>query len=338
MPRIGVRLENDPNLDASEHQSLARLAEEQGYETVWVPEGAGRDSPTLLASMAMVTDRVQLATGILPIFTRTPMAIAMAAAGLSVISGGRFLLGLGVGHRPSVESSQGVPFRRPLARLRETITITRALLRGESITLQGRVFNVTHATLGAGKPEQPPAIYIAALGPQMLELAGEMADGVLLNWTATSYLEQAVERVHAGAKQVGRDPSEIDIAGYVRVAVTDDPGPARRNLQSQVVRYASNPFYGNFFNQTGFRHEMKAVLAAVGQGNHAAAADAVTEEMQDQVAAVGTPEQCAAQIEERRKLGLQLPVVAPFTVGNVLQDYRNAIQAFQGQSGPTPGA
>ena len=329
MARIGVRLENDPNLAPADHQSLACLAEERGYETVWVPEGAGRDSPTLLTSMAMVTERVKLATGILPIFTRTPMSIAMAAAGLSVISGGRFLLGLDVGHRPSVESSQGVPFRRPLARLRDTITITRALLRGESVTHQGRVFQVAGATLGAGKPDQPPPIYIAALGPQMLELAGEMADGVLLNWTASGYLEQAVEHVHAGARRAGRDPSEIDIAGYVRVAVTDDPAPARRNLQTQIVRYASNPFYGNFFRETGFRREMDFINGAVAKGDSSAAAEAVSEDMQDEVAAVGTPEWCAASIAARRSRGLQLPVVAPFTVGNPIDDYRAAIQGCQ---------
>jgi probable F420-dependent oxidoreductase len=329
MARIGVRLENDPNLAPADHQSLACLAEERGYETVWVPEGAGRDSPTLLTSMAMVTERVKLATGILPIFTRTPMSIAMAAAGLSVISGGRFLLGLGVGHRPSVESSQGVPFRRPLARLRDTITITRALLRGESVTHRGRVFQVAGATLGAGKPDQPPPIYIAALGPQMLELAGEMADGVLLNWTASGYLEQAVEHVHAGARRAGRDPSEIDIAGYVRVAVTDDLAPARRNLQTQIVRYASNPFYGNFFRETGFRREMDFINGAVAKGDSSAAAEAVSEDMQDEVAAVGTPEWCAASIAARRSRGLQLPVVAPFTVGNPIDDYRAAIQGCQ---------
>ena len=330
MARIAVRLENDPHLAPSEHQHLAQQAEARGYEFVWVPEGAGRDSPTLLASMAMKTEKVTLATGILPIFTRTPMSIAMAAAGLSVLSNGRFALGLGVGHRPSVESAQGVPFRRPLSRLRETISIVRGLLRGESITHRGRVFNVTGATLGAGKPDHTVPIYIAALGPQMLELAGEMADGVLLNWTAASYLKTAVEQVHRGAEKAGRDASEIDIAGYVRVAVTDNPSAARRNLSQQIVRYASNPFYGNFFRETGFHEEMALISQAVEQGDLAAAAAAVSQAMQDEVAAVGTPDQCAASIEKRRASGLQLPVVAPFTLGDVKEDYEKAIQSFSG--------
>lgn len=330
MARIGVRLENDPQLSPAEHQDLARLAEQRGYDAVWVPEGSGRDSPSLLSGMAMVTQQVKLATGIMPIFTRTPMTIAMTAAGLGSISQGRFMLGLGVGHRPSVESSQGVPFRRPMSRLRDTITIVRGLLNGESVTYQGKEFSVSNASLGAGKPDHKLPIYIAALGPQMLEMAGELADGVLLNWTAAGYLEQAIKLVGQGASKAGRDPSDIDIAGYVRVAVTDDVAAARANLKLQIVRYASNPFYGNFFRETGFRDEMLAIDQAVQRGDATAAADAVSLAMQDQVAAVGTPAECAAAIEQRRGLGLQLPVVAPFTVGDVTADYRSAIEAFGG--------
>jgi 5,10-methylenetetrahydromethanopterin reductase len=332
MARIAIRLENDPQLKPEDYHELATLAESCNYEAVWVPEGAGRDSPTLLAAMAMVTRQVKLATGILPVFTRTPMTFAMTAAGLSALSHGRFMLGLGVGHRASVESGQGVPFVRPVSRLRDTIHIVRGLLQGKSVTYQGRTFKVSNATLGAAAPAGKVPIYIAALGPQMLEMAGELADGVLLNWTAAGYLEQAIEHVRSGAVKAGRDPGEIDIAGYVRVAVVDDERPARESLSRQIVRYAGNPFYGNFFRETGFAREMAQVDAALQRGDAAAAADAVTREMQDQVAAVGTPAECARAIEARRDRGLQLPVVAPFPVGDPRDDYRRAIAAFSGQT------
>lgn len=329
MARIGVRLENDPRLKPENYHDLAALAEGRGYETVWVPEGAGTDSPTLLASIAMGTGRIKLGTGIIPIFSRTPMSIAMTAAGLAALSQGRFILGLGVGHRPSVENSQGVPFSRPMSRLRDTINIVRGLLKGEQVTYQGRVFRVRNAGLGGAAPEAHVPLYVAALGPQMLELAGEMADGVLLNWTASAYLEQAIEHVRQGAAKARRDPAEIDIAGYVRVAVVDDVGPAREGLKRQIVRYASNPFYRNFFQQTGFHEEMSAVDRALQHDDVGAAADAITREMQEQVAAVGGPEECALAIEKRRSLGLQLPVIAPFTVGDAAQDYQRAISAFR---------
>ena len=108
MPRIAVRLENDPQITPEESLELASLAESRGYEMIWVPEGGGRDSLTQLTFLAGKTERVKLATGILPIYYRTPMLTAMSAAGLGTLSQGRFILGLGVGHRPSVEGAHGI--------------------------------------------------------------------------------------------------------------------------------------------------------------------------------------------------------------------------------------
>ena len=242
MPRIAVRLENDPQIPPGDSLDLALLAESRGYEMIWVPEGGGRDSLTQLTYLAGKTERVKLATGILPIYYRTTMLTAMSAAGVGTLSEGRFVLGLGVGHRPSVEGTHGIPFRRPLTHMRETITLVRRLLDGEQVTHAGRVFNVANATLGAAAPERRVPIYVAALGPQMLELTGELADGVLLNWTASRYMEQAIGHLRRGAEKAGRNPSEIDVAGYVRVAVSDNLDEARASLQGQIARYASNPF------------------------------------------------------------------------------------------------
>ena len=332
MARIAVRLENDPQLSPQDFREMATLAEGRGYEMVWVPEGAGRDSLTQLTFLAAHTERIKLATGILPIYYRTPMLTAMSAAGLGTLSQGRFVLGLGVGHPPSVEGAHGIPFERPLTRMRETITIVRGLLRGEPVTYDGRVFNTAgSAGLGAAAPAEPVPVYVAALGPQMLELAGELADGVLLNWPAARHLEPAIRHLRRGAAKAGRDPAEIDIAGYVRVAVAEDESAlteARASLQLQIARYAGNAFYRNFFQDTGFAGEMAAAEAAMQRGDSQAAANAISREMQDQVAIVGRPEDCRAEIEKRRALGLQLPVVAPFTVGDARDSYQQVINAF----------
>ena len=330
MARIGLRLENNPALTPQDYQELAVQAEGRGYETVWVPEGGGRDSLTQLASIAMKTQRIKLGTGILAIFSRTPTLTAMSASGLEAVSQGRFLLGLGVGHRRSVEGEHGVAFGRPLTRMREMISILRRLLQGEQVSHQGRVFQVESASLGAATPATKVPIYIAALGPQMLELAGEMADGVLLNWTAAGFLQRAIGHIQQGADRAGRDVSEIDIAGYVRVAVVDDPSEARQSLKGQVARYASMPFYRDFFRLTGFTEEMAIAERAMQQGDVSAAAQAISQGMLDQVAIVGTAEECRAELEKRRGLGLQQPVVAPFAVGDIKQSHQRAIAAFEG--------
>jgi len=334
MARYGVRLENDPNLSPQDYQELSSQAEKNGFEAVWVPEGGGRDSLTSLATIAMKTDAVKLGTGILPIFARTPTNTAMSAAGMAAVSDGRFLLGLGVGHAPTVESRDGIPFNQPMTRMRETIQIIKALLSGEEVNFTGKQFKITGASMGAATPKTKVPIYIAALGPQMLEMVGELADGVLMNWTAVDYLGEAIGHIKRGAEKAGRDPNEIDIVGYVRVAVGDNLTESRDSLRRQVARYASNPFYRNFFAQTGFDKEMSAAAAALADGNLDKAADSITEEMQDQVAIVGTVEECRAALEKRRAAGLQLPVIAPFAVGDNMASHRHVIEAMAPAKSP----
>ena len=334
MARYGVRLENDPNLSPQDYQELSSQAEKNGFEAVWVPEGGGRDSLTSLATIAMKTNSVKLGTGILPIFARTPTNTAMSAAGMAAVSDGRFLLGLGVGHAPTVESRDGIPFKQPMTRMRETIQIIKALLSGGEVNFTGKQFKITGASMGAATPKTKVPIYIAALGPQMLEMVGELADGVLMNWTAVDYLGEAIGHIKRGAEKAGRDPNEIDITGYVRVAVGDNLTESRDSLRRQVARYASNPFYRNFFAQTGFDKEMSAAAAALADGNLDKAADSITEEMQDQVAIVGTVEECRAALEKRRAAGLQLPVIAPFAVGDNMASHRHVIEAMAPAKSP----
>ena len=189
MARIGVRLETGPHLSPHQLLELAQLAEKRGFETVWVPEGSGTEALTQLTAFACGTSRIKLGTGILPIFHRTPTLLAMGAGGLDAISGGRFILGLGVGHQGAVEGAHGIPFDRPMTRLRETVHIVRRLLTGESVAFEGSAYNVKSAKLGFNPIRADMPIYLAALRPRMVELAGEIADGVLLNWATSPYLE-----------------------------------------------------------------------------------------------------------------------------------------------------
>ncbi|MAF39086.1 MAG: hypothetical protein CL696_09470 [Chloroflexi bacterium] len=334
MARYGVRLENDPNLSPQDYQVLSAQAEKNGFEAVWVPEGGGRDSLTSLATIAMKTEKVKLGTGILPIFARTPTNTAMGAAGMAAVSDGRFMLGLGVGHAPTVESRDGIPFKAPMTRMRETIQIIKALLAGEEVNFTGKQFKLTGVSMGAATPKNKVPIYIAALGPRMLEMVGELADGVLMNWTAVDYLQEAIGHIKLGAEKAGRDPNEIDIAGYVRVAVGDDVSVSRDSLRYQVARYASNPFYRNFFAETGFDKEMSAAAAALADAKLDKAADSITVEMQDQVAVVGTVEECRAALEKRRAAGLQLPVIAPFAVGDNMASHQHVIEALAPAKSP----
>ena len=262
MPRVGLRLDTGPQLDPIQLLELVRLAEDRGYETVWVPEGNGRDAMSQLTAFAAGTSRIGLGTGILPVFTRTPTLLAMSAGGLGAISQKRFILGLGVGHKSSVENGQGVSFSRPMTRLRETVEVVRRLLRGEQVTSSGRVYSFSNASLGFDPVRADVPIYLAALGPKMIELAGEIADGALMTWAAPGYLKTAAHHLRLGAERAGRDPDEVDLASYIRVAVVDNLDQVRPAMQREIANYCSRPFYKSYFDQEGFPAE----AAAIGPG------------------------------------------------------------------------
>ena len=316
MKRLAIRVENDPRLSLADLIEIAVAAEAAGMESVWVPEGGGRDALSLLAAFAGATDRLKLATGILPIFSRTPAVTAMSAAGMAAISGNRFVLGLGTGHGGVVESVHGIPYSAPLARMEETVTIVQGLLAGETVTAQGRHFSISGARLGRAADGVAVPLYVAALGPRMIALAGRLADGVLLNWTAAEHISGSSSALAQAAKEAGHDPDSVDVAGYVRTAVTDEgtEDAIRRSLQNQIAGYSAHPYYRNFFVSTGFEREMDEARSALLSGDKDAAAAAVSVKMQDQVAVVGSAGECRAEIERRRGLGLRLPVVAPFAV------------------------
>jgi alkanesulfonate monooxygenase SsuD/methylene tetrahydromethanopterin reductase-like flavin-dependent oxidoreductase (luciferase family) len=328
MAFLGVRLGNEAQLNPSDIQELAVAAESLGYQEIWMTEGSGRDSLTQLASIATSTNKIVAGTGILPIYSRSPLMTAMSAAGLASVSGGRFILGLGVGNRPATQMGHGVRFAKPLDRLRETIYIVRRLLQGDEVTFQGKALRISEASLGDAAPQERVPIYIAALGPRMLRLAGEMADGVLLSWAASSYLKEAIRQVREGAISAGRDPDEVEISGYVRVAVTDDEEAGWLALKSQVARYAGSTHYRNYFRFTGFIYEMDEVE----RSGPRSAAEAIGFEMQRELGLVGTAQECRAGLEELRALGLTKPVVAPLPVGDLKKAYEATIE------GLAPGA
>ena len=331
MARLGVRLDPGANLTPEDLLGLACLAEERGYETIWLPEGPGADALTQLTAFATSTRRIVLGTGILPVYYRTPTLTAMAAGTLDAISKGRFILGLGVGHQGMVENGHGIPFRRPMTLIRETVTIVRRLLNGETVSYAGRIFKLQDCRLGFTPVRPDLPIYLAALGTQMIELAGEIADGVLLNWASPDYLRQATEHVRRGAERAGRDAEDIDVACYLRTAVVEDRERVRPALQRQISRYFRMPFYRTYFEQSGFKEETAAVNRALARGDSEAAVAAISEDMQDEVAILGSAEDCRRKVESLRALGLKLPVIAPFAVeGDARASFRTTIEAFSG--------
>jgi 5,10-methylenetetrahydromethanopterin reductase len=301
-------------LPAAALVEAAALADRLGYDSVWVPEGRGRELGALLGAMAGATRRVGLATGILPVYSRPPALVAMMAATLADLSGGRFVLGIGAGHPAIVEDGYGVAYREPLRAAREFVAIARRALAGERVVWRGRVFRVASFQLESPPRHRVP-IYLAALGPAMLRLAAETADGVILNWCTPDQAREAAAAVAAAAAAAGRDPGAVRVVCFVRAAVTDRPAAAWTVLRRLLATYAAMPAYARAFAAAGFGSEIAAAAAAWAAGGVEAAAAGLGEEFVTGLAAVGSAAECRARLAAYHEAGADLVCAYPFPDG-----------------------
>ncbi|MEA2272215.1 MAG: hypothetical protein QOI98_923, partial [Solirubrobacteraceae bacterium] len=207
-----------------------RRAEAQGYEAAYVTHLAARDSITVLAAYAIATERIRIGTGVMPIYSRTPVATAQAIATVDELSGGRAVLGLGASHKPVVEGWFGQSLEKPVSDMREYVGIVRAILRGEDPPRGERFRSSFHFMGYAPRPGLP--IYIGALSPRMLRLAGEIGDGVTLWLCNPDYVREVViPEVTKGRERAGKELDGFDVVAAVPTAVTDEPEAARARLR-----------------------------------------------------------------------------------------------------------
>src|SRR5215472_313710 len=216
-PRIGL-IADSPTFPGAWDQVLAkvRLADELGFDSIWQGEAWGYELFTSLADLARVTSRIKIGAGVANVFSRSPAVIASSAATLDERSGGRMLLGLGTSGPQVIEHWHGVPFDRPLRRVREYFEIVNAILRRERLLYAGEIFHLERGfTLRFRPTRDHIPIYLASLGPRSIALTGEIADGILpIHWPARDFRALRAE-LDAGTAAVGRPPGAVRIAPYL---------------------------------------------------------------------------------------------------------------------------
>jgi len=291
--------------------ALARSAErEWGFDAIWLAETNGPDSASLAGAIAMATERATLGTAIVPVYNRSPAVLAMTAATLAGLLEGRFVLGLGSSSHAIVEGWNGIPFERPLTRVRETVAILRQALAGGKTDFAGATVRSRGLRLG-WTPERPVPIYLAALRERMLELAGEIGDGLIVNLFPLTALPRILAAYRRGAALGSRDASRDEIVCRFQVAVTDDVAAARNLIRFGFAGYVAQPVYNAYFRWCGFEAEAEAVAKAFAAGDRAASAAAMSDAMIDRIAILGSAERCREQIAEFVAAGVTTPVIAP---------------------------
>lgn len=282
------------------HERLVRALADFGYTDAWSAETAGADAFTPLALTSVWAPTLRLGTAIVPVYTRGPALIAMSAATLAAAAPGRFVLGIGASSPVIVGNWNGIPFEEPFKRSRDVLRAVKTALAGDRVDGEFDTFTVKRFKLES-KPEQAPPVYLAALRPQMLRLAGREADGAILNWLGVDDVARCVG-------EVGNDDAET--VARIFVCPSADPEYARNFGKLLISTYLTVPAYAAFHDWLGRGELLRPMHQAWAAGDRAAAAAAIPDEVVDDLVVHGTPEQCREHVARYQDAGIGTPVIA----------------------------
>ena len=300
------------NYDRKLYLRAAKLADELGYDSFWVPEAWGYDAFSLLTEMAVATKRIKLGTGIINVFSRSPGVIAMTAATIDEISEGRFMLGIGTSGKNVIEGFHGRPFEKPLTQVRDVIRAVRTLLAGGKLSAAG-------AELAAYRPfklEMTPVrpsipIYVAALKQKAIESIGELADGWIPTFWPYERIAEGRAWIAAGAARAGRDPASITTAPFTTVLPLGLEAGAM--MAKRIVSFyigGMGDYYIELLSHFGFADDCKRIAELYkDKTTRAEAASAVPDTMIEALTISGDPAHCIAELKRRRSFGIDLPIL-----------------------------
>ncbi len=293
--RLGVTIPL-PGFDVRGAADLARRAEDLGYTDAWSAEVSGPDAFSVASVAGVSTSTLRLGCAIAPAYTRSPSLIAMSALAASQASGGRFCLGLGASTPTIVEGWMGIPFDRPVARMRDTIAIVKSALAGDKVNYDGATVQVNGFRL-EGAPAQVP-IFMAALGPKMMKLANEQADGIALYAVA----EEGFRIARAAAP-------DLELAARL-VCIPDQPEDEVREFgRFLLAPYVAAEGYNSWIARQGFENEARAVKQAWEARDRNAAVTAMSDELVDALILMGPAGKCRERLASLREAGLDTPIL-----------------------------
>ncbi|MEM7097625.1 MAG: LLM class flavin-dependent oxidoreductase [Pseudomonadota bacterium] len=292
-----------------------QLAERLGVDTVFSAEAWWSDAVTPLAFLADKTERIKLATGIMQVTARTPAMAAMTALTLHDLSGGRFILGLGASGPQVVEGLHGVRYAKPLTRLKETVEVCRMIFRGEKVRYEGKVFQLPlpdseGKAIGIAHEPADIPIYLATLGPNALRFTGAAANGWLGTSFSPDHPEAHMDYLTAGANEVNRPLSEVNLCVSVRVELGENVDQMIEQRKKGVafnmggMGSATTNFYNDAFKRAGYEEDARAIQALWLEGKRKEAAERVPDAMVTEFQALGTRDMVKERLKKYRDVGV----------------------------------
>lgn len=292
----------------SSHREILEEAEGIGYTDAWTAEVNAADAFTPLAAIACWTKSTRLGSAIGSIYTRTPTVLAQTAAGLADLALGRVVLGIGTSSPAIVEAWNGVKLEKPLTRMRQTVAFLRQAMTGEKTAMTVEPYLVKSFRLGR-PPSQPVPIYVAALREKMLQLAGELGDGVITNYISPSDASRVAAVAKAAARAAGKDADALDVACRIFVIPTEDRQVAQMMGRFIVSAYLTTPFYYAFHQWLGRGELLAPMMEAWQAGERQEALGLVPEQVVEDLFVFGSRSEMLDKIEAYCKNGITTPIL-----------------------------
>jgi alkanesulfonate monooxygenase SsuD/methylene tetrahydromethanopterin reductase-like flavin-dependent oxidoreductase (luciferase family) len=290
--------------------NTAKLAEEHGLDSVWVGEAWGRNAVPLITRLLENTKSIDVCTGIINVYSRSPALVAMTANTLADIGNGRFRLGIGASSSTVIENFHGMPFDPPLRRTREYIEIIQQFLDGETVEYEGELFELDGFSLDM-PTYHDCSIYVAAMGEMNRQLTGEFADGWMPLLVPHTGFSNAIEAVERGVNKRGREMSEVDAAPWVPCCISEsDPDTAREHVRSLIGFYIGGmgDYYARVATEFGFGDSVESIQEGWAQNGHTGAVDSVPDRMISAFGAAGTPAEAKESFDRFSEAGADSPI------------------------------
>ncbi len=291
--------------------ALARFADEVGMESIWMSDHlCFRDSLSSAMAFLTTTKKITVVPAPLSPYSRHPIISAMAIATMEELAPGRVWATAGTGNATALEEV-GIKVTRPLKTMREYMEVLRSFLTGETVSFHGEIFNINAAKMGF-KPSSPIRIYMTAVKPKMLRLAGEIGDGVLLSaGCAPKYIAQCVEEIRRGAGRGGKSLRERDIAGFITASVSENAREAIEASKTFLAYIFRNKHHAENIRLGGGKVDQESLAAAIGTRDWEGAKKLISDEVVFAHSITGSSSECRRRLEEFIRGGLNLPILLP---------------------------
>jgi probable F420-dependent oxidoreductase len=305
--RVAVTLPGGPHINDTFER--VRWAEANGYADAWFGDGGAPDALTVAGMLGAHTEKLRIGIAVTPVYTRSPTVLAATAYAVGQALPGRFVMGLGSSSQNMMTGWAGIPLDKPLTRVKETAQLVRSMLSGEKSDFQGE----TLKSRGYRQPpmDQPPPIYLAALRPNMIEMAAEIGDGVVFNLWPKEALPRMMEHVAIGAERAGKAATDVEVVNRFMVCVTDDVPAAYDRFRANFGPYYATPVYNKFLAWAGYDAAAEEIRAGWAAKDRNKTAGAMSDEMIDAIGIIGSADYCRDRIRDAMDRGVDTAIIAP---------------------------